>query len=425
MNIRNKRVYKINSVEKIKEKLFFWGNLYQPVVWLDSNHYPHQDMEYDAILAVGLASNEQFVFSSDKLNLKINKDWLFGYFSYEKKSKWNHIQQNKHLPFNCHDLCFFIPEKIWLLKSNKLTALYFSDDNSEDDFNSILNQKNVFKDLKISNRINSRITKSEYLNNASKIKNHILRGDIYEVNYCFEYYAEDINLNSANLFYKLNKLTKSPFSAYFNIDGINLICTSPERFLKKINNDLISQPMKGTMERKSMKTFDMQEAKILKKNPKEFSENVMITDLVRNDISRIAEKGSVIVDEQCGVYPFNHVYQMISTVKAKCKRDITNLDIIDACFPMGSMTGAPKQRAMEIINKYEASQRGIYSGAVGYFNPNGDFDFNVVIRSIIYDLKSKYLSFHVGSAITAKSNLENEFDECELKAQTFKRVFGI
>ncbi|MEC7829918.1 MAG: hypothetical protein VYA74_03375, partial [Bacteroidota bacterium] len=116
MNIRNKRVYKINSVEKIKEKLFFWGNLFQPFVWLDSNHYPHQEMEYDAILAVGLASNEQFVFSSDKLNLKINKDWLFGYFSYEKKSKWNHIQQNKHLPFNCHDLCFFIPQKIWLLK---------------------------------------------------------------------------------------------------------------------------------------------------------------------------------------------------------------------------------------------------------------------------------------------------------------------
>ena len=239
-----------------------------------------------------------------------------------------------------------------------------------------------------------------------------------------EWYADEVDVSPMALFNALNRIGKTPFSAFLSFDNTYLMSASPERFLQRRGDALMSQPIKGTAARHEDAEMDKSIADELKLDAKERSENIMITDLVRNDLSRIAQKGSVAVSEQCAVYPFAQVHQMISTVKAQCDSAFTSLDVINACFPMGSMTGAPKQRAMELINQYEHGQRGLYSGAVGYFAPNGDFDFSVVIRSLVYDAASKYLSTHVGSALTAAADPSIEYDECQLKVKAVKRVLA-
>ena len=201
-----------------------------------------------------------------------------------------------------------------------------------------------------------------------------------------------------------------------------MLSASPERYLKKVGEKVISQPIKGTAKR----SFDIEQDAFLKKelknSAKERSENIMIVDLVRNDLSHTATKGSVVVEELCQVYTFKQVHQMISTIISKVDATVSPVEIIKTTFPMGSMTGAPKVSAMKIIEELEVTKRGLYSGAVGYFTPTGDFDFNVVIRSILYDAKKQYLSFSVGSAITAQSIPENEYEECLLKAKAMFEV---
>ena len=155
---------------------------------------------------------------------------------------------------------------------------------------------------------------------------------------------------------------------------------------------------------------------------KDRSENVMVVDLVRNDLSKVCKEGTVRVDELYGIYSFPQVHQMISTVSGELKEEVCFTDILKATFPMGSMTGAPKNKVMHLIEKYEQTKRGIFSGAVGYISPNGDFDFNVVIRSIMYNADTSYLSFQTGSAITFYSDPEKEWEECLLKAEAIKVV---
>jgi para-aminobenzoate synthetase component 1 len=305
-----------------------------------------------------------------------------------------------------------------------LTALYLESDNPAVDFECITNIVTRIEKSLMAIDLLPRISKDIYLQHASALKDHIMRGDIYEVNYCMEWYADDVDIYPVTLFNALNRIGKTPFSAFLSFDNTYLMSASPERFLQRRGNTIISQPIKGTAARHEDAVMDKSVAEALKLDAKERSENIMITDLVRNDLSRIAQKGSVAVSDQCTVYPFAQVHQMISTVKAQCDPALSSLDIINACFPMGSMTGAPKQRAMELINQYEHGQRGLYSGAVGYFAPNGDFDFNVVIRSLIYNAASKYLSTHVGSALTAAANPSKEYDECQLKVKAIKRVLA-
>lgn len=186
----------------------------------------------------------------------------------------------------------------------------------------------------------------------------------------------------------------------------------------------MSQPIKGTARRAEDREEDQQIIEALENDPKEHSENVMIVDLVRNDLSRIAEKGSVRVDELCKVYTFTQVHQLISSVRARIAEGIPPVEALRTSFPMGSMTGAPKISAMKIIEELEETRRGLYSGAVGYFSPDGDFDFNVVIRSILYNVKNQYLSFSVGGAITASSIPEKEYEECMIKARAMLQVLS-
>ncbi len=271
----------------------------------------------------------------------------------------------------------------------------------------------------------NRVAKETYLENVKRLQNHILEGDVYEINYCLEFFAENATVFPVSLFEKLTARSPMPFAGFFKLKDKFLMCASPERFLKKAGQKLIAQPIKGTIKRSSDPQEDFELKNRLLNDEKERAENLMIVDLMRNDLSRSAETGSVKVEELFGIYGFQHVYQMISTVTATAKSEENLASILRNTFPMGSMTGAPKIRAMQLIEQYENHRRGLYSGSIGYLKPNGDFDFNVVIRSLQYNSQTKYLSYMVGSAITIDSIPENEYEECLLKAKAIMEVCGI
>ncbi|HEX7412402.1 MAG TPA: anthranilate synthase component I family protein, partial [Bacteroidia bacterium] len=265
------------------------------------------------------------------------------------------------------------------------------------------------------------LDKKTYLQNVNKLLAHIKRGDIYEINYCIEFLCEDVVINPYQVFKKLNELTQAPFAQLVKYGDEYIICASPERFIQKRGNTLITQPMKGTARRSIVPAEDEVIKNALKNNLKEQTENVMAVDVARNDLSQVAQKGTVEVTELFGVHTFKNVHQMVSTVSCKLRENVSFEDIIKVTFPPASMTGAPKLKAVELIKKYELSPRGIYSGALGVVEDNGDFDLCVVIRTLIYNERLKRLSFHVGSAITAQCNPEEEWAECLLKAET---LFG-
>lgn len=369
-------------------------------------------------------------FSINTLKNSLLKDYIFGFLSYDLKNRIEpQLSSGNFDGLNFSDSYFFQPRYIIKIKNDVLEIGYLTEYDNEESVSKFYNEIVNFKegerkveDQKI--KIEARVSKENYLENVKKIKVHIQRGDIYEMNYCIEFYAENIRIDPARVFLKLNKISEAPFSAFCKFEDKYLMCASPERFLKKEGGRIFSQPIKGTIKRGKNTREDEALKEQLRLSKKEQSENVMIVDLVRNDLSRIAKKGSIKVDELFGIYSFKQVHQMISTVSAEIRDGLNFEDIIKAAFPPGSMTGAPKIKAMELIEKYEATKRGLYSGSVGYITPEGDFDFNVVIRSILYNSTAKYLSFMVGSAITAGSDPEYEYEECLLKAKAMFEVLG-
>ena len=271
-------------------------------------------------------------------------------------------------------------------------------------------------------KVRLRIHKDAYFEKVRALLAHIHRGDIYEANFCQEFFSEDTEIAPLPTYLQLNAISRPPFASYLRLGDQYLLCASPERYLKKTGDTIISQPIKGTAPRSDDPIMDEILKKSLLNDPKERAENIMITDLVRNDLSKRALKGSVEVSELCQVYAYRQVHQMVSTISCRVGQGVNPVDIIKDTFPMGSMTGAPKISAMKIIEELEETKRGLYSGAVGYFTPEGDFDFNVVIRSILYNHQKKYISYSVGSAITAKSNPEKEYQECLVKAKAMRSV---
>lgn len=351
-----------------------------------------------------------------------NKGWIFGYLTYDLKNEIEQLSSDNTDKLGFPQLHFFSPKVVLKIENDTVSVFYNDEIVSEKEAKEIFDfvfsteTKKIVEKLK-SIKIQSKITQEEYIHSVEKLKEHIRKGDIYEINFCQEFFAENVTLNTTEIYKNLNAISGAPFSAYCKFDSHYLMCASPERFLQKCSNKLISQPIKGTIKRSNDKETDEQLKNELLNNVKERSENVMIVDLVRNDLSRIAKKGSVTVDELFGIYSFKQVHQMISTVSCEVVPQITFTEIIKSMFPMGSMTGAPKISAMRLIEKYESTKRGLYSGAVGYISPDGDFDFNVVIRSILYNSENKYLSFMVGSAITDKAEAQQEYEECLLKAK--------
>ncbi len=432
---RTTRTYSIKSISNLNEKLLQWAQQYETAVWLDSNHHNQGYNSFHSILAVDEFTSIQTdvvnAFEKLKEYQSITQDYLFGYLSYDVKNATENLTSTNSDGLGFAELFFFQPQKILFVKNNSIEFQYLTmvDDEIDTDFEAIctqeIKQKNTAS-TRLENGgnivIKPRIQKQDYLFKVGEILEHIHKGDIYEANFCQEFYAENTRINPLDIYEDLNTISEAPFATFLKIDNQYLLCASPERYLKKEGAKIISQPIKGTAKRLVDLQEDQKTATALSKDIKERSENIMIVDLVRNDLSKSAKKGSVRVEELCKVSSFKQVHQMISTVVSELKDDVHLIDVIKDTFPMGSMTGAPKISAMKIIETLEETKRGLYSGTVGYFTPMGNFDFNVVIRSILYDSEKKYLSFSVGSAITAKSTPEKEYEECLLKAKAMQFV---
>ena len=423
-------IYKdISAAKLFKQQLLSWAQQFREVVFLDSNEYPQKYSTYDCVLAVdaftSITTDYHNAFEDLKQYQQTTKDWLFGYLTYDLKNDTEALQSHNFDGLEFPDLFFFQPKKLFLLKGNQLEIQYLNmcDDEVEDDFEAILKYSETTIETKEPLLIQQRISKEFYLEKVSKMLDYINNGDIYEANFCMEFYAEG-TLNPITKFQRLNEISKPPFAVYLKNNKQFLLSASPERYLKKEGEKIISQPIKGTAKRFSDSKKDEISKQNLALDPKERSENIMITDLVRNDLSRTAQKGSVQVEELCGIYSFLQVHQMISTVTSIIDNQNAVVEVLKTTYPMGSMTGAPKISAMKIIEELEETKRGLYSGAVGYFSPNGDFDFNVVIRSILYNQENQYISFSVGSAITSLSVPEKEYEECLLKANAMLNVLN-
>ncbi|MET3028496.1 anthranilate synthase component I family protein [Flavobacterium sp. UW10123] len=418
----------IANPKLFKEQLLSWAQQFREVVFLDSNSYPQMYSSFDCILAVdaftSLKTDYFNAFEDLKQYQQNAKDWLFGYLSYDLKNDIENLQSNNFDGLNFPDLFFFQPKKVFILKGNELEIQYLMlcDDELEEDFEEIIKtQSETFVTLS-GVEVKQRISKESYVEKVNQMLHHIHIGDMYEANFCMEFYAENAIINPLEKFQKLNEISQAPFSVFFKNYKQYLLSASPERYLKKVGDKIISQPIKGTSKRFADAIEDEKSKNILVSDAKERAENIMITDLVRNDLSHTSQKGSVEVEELCGIYSFLQVHQMISTIISKLDSKYSAVDVLKTTFPMGSMTGAPKISVMEIVEEIEETKRGLYSGAVGYFTPEGDFDFNVVIRSILYNQENKYVSFSVGSAITSLSIPEKEYEECLLKAKAMHEV---
>lgn len=419
----------IQNPIQFKNQLLIWAQQFREVVFLDSNNFHQKYSNYDCLLAVdaftSIKTDYLNAFEDLKQYQQQTKDWMFGYLSYDLKNDTEELQSNNFDGLQFPDLFFFQPKKLFLLKGNQLQVLYLRlcDDEFEIDFNEIIECSNF--DISFPKvTIEQRISKESYIEKVTTILEHIHRGDIYEANFCMEFFAENAIIEPFSIYNQLNAISTPPFATFFKNNDHYLLCASPERYIKKEDTKIISQPIKGTAKRFEEEFLDNQSKLDLENNLKERSENIMIVDLVRNDLSKTASKGSVIVEELCGIYSFKQVHQMISTIVSEVDNSISPIDILKTTFPMGSMTGAPKISAMNIIENLEETKRGLYSGSVGYFTPDNDFDFNVVIRSILYNAKEKYLSFSVGSAITSLSEPELEYEECLLKAKAMFTVLS-
>lgn len=395
---------------------------------MDSNQYQQEYSTYDWILAVdaftSIKTDYFNAFEDLKQYQQSSRDWLFGYLAYDLKNDAEVLKSNNFDGLGFPDLFFYQPKKLFLAKGNQLEIryLHFCDDEFEEDWKEILSIVTDFETLSPNIEIQQRISAEAYHEKVNKMLEYIHHGDLYEANFCMEFFAEKAQIDPLGTFLKLNEISKPPFAVYFKNYKQFLLSASPERYLKKEGEMLISQPIKGTAKRYLDPVEDEKSKNELATNAKERAENIMITDLVRNDLSHTAQKSSVQVTELCGIYSFLQVHQMISTITSKLDPQYTAVDALRFTFPMGSMTGAPKISVMKIIEELEETKRGLYSGAVGYFTPEGDFDFNVVIRSILYNQENQYLSFSVGSAITSLSVPENEYQECMLKAKAMFEV---
>jgi len=430
MFLRTSIVKNIQDPQQFKQQLLHWASAFREVVFLDSNDYPQRYGSYDCMVAVDALTSIQTDFGNAFEDLKqyqqVTGDWLFGYLAYDLKNDTEALVSRNFDGLGFPDLFFFQPKKLFLLKGNVLEIRYLNlcDDEVEPDLEEILARRMSNVERTEAIQIQQRISKPEYLSKVSQMLEHIHRGDIYEANFCMEFFAQNATIHPVETYQKLNAISTPPFAVFLKNNRQFLCSASPERYLRKEAGKIISQPIKGTAKRSTDAIEDETIKNELVASEKERSENIMIVDLVRNDLSRTAAKGSVHVEELCGAYAFKQVHHLISTVVSEMSIQSSVIEVIKDSFPMGSMTGAPKISALQIIEKLEETKRGLYSGAVGYFTPDGDFDFNVVIRSILYNAEKKYVSFSVGSAITSLSDPEMEYEECMLKAGAMFKVLA-
>ena len=415
----------ISDIKIFKQKALQWASGFDTACLLDSNSFRDRYSKYDLLIAVGakqeLKANAGTAFEQLEIFKATNPGWLFGYFGYDLKNEIENLQSNGTNGLGFPDLYFFVPQYLIAIKGNEIEI---TGNDTERAFQQIADQQLNSPAKTSISQLQKRFDRGAYINAVKKIKDHIIRGDIYVTNFCQEFFVEDADINPIEVFKALNDISPNPFAAFFKIKDKYVMCASPERFLAKRGDKLISQPIKGTAKRGATETEDEAIKQELRNQEKELQENVMIVDLVRNDLTKSAQQGTVKTEDLFEIHSFRQVHQMISTVVCQLADDISDAEAIRNTFPMGSMTGAPKISAMQLMEEYERTKRGVYSGAIGYFSPDGDFDFNVVIRSLLYNATNKYLSFSAGSAITYHADPEKEYEECLLKAKAILQVLG-
>ncbi|MFZ4800037.1 MAG: anthranilate synthase component I family protein [Bacteroidia bacterium] len=419
------------ELQHIKDKALDWANQFEVCVLLNNNEslnaFGLHEIEF--ALAAGVKHACVGTNHDDFETLKTfrnnhKNEYCFGFLTYDLKNQIEDLISNNFDGIQFPSLYFFVPEHIFII--NKNGEIIFKSNlfnNMEEWLESIekFEQNSIATSRKTV--LKQRVSKEIYLENIEKIKEHIIAGDVYEMNFCMEFFDDDAAIDPIEIYKQLQKASPVPFGSFVKYFDKYLACASPERFILKQEEKLFSQPIKGTIKRNLTDEKEDNHLKdLLLHSEKERAENLMIVDLVRNDLAHSSKTGSVKVEELFGIYSFKQVHQMISTVSSTISENMDLVDAIKNAFPMGSMTGAPKVIAMEFIEQYEATKRGLYSGAVGYFAPNGNFDFNVVIRSIQYNKTNKYLSLMVGGAITFDSIATNEYEECLLKAQATMQV---
>ena len=403
-----------------------WARPFNIFCLLDNRHYNFENPAFECMLAAGCKRNIQGqahgAFDIIQQFYSEKKDWVFGHLSYDLKNDTENLSSANYDGVGFPDYHFFVPEYVFQLNANEITI--FCEGDAEAVFEAVKSQSPIVLQTTSNNfQINNRISSQDYKDIIKKIQQHVLRGDCYEINFCQEFFAANAVIDPLAIYCALVEISPNPFCALYKLNGRYCICASPERYFKKVGTKIFSQPIKGTAKRNLQDSaLDTLSRQQLCNSEKEKSENVMVVDLVRNDLSRVCKEGTVKVDELFGVYSFPQVHQLVSTISGELKDGVEWIDIIKASFPMGSMTGAPKKRVMEIIERYEYTRRGLFSGSIGYVTPAGDADFNVVIRSILYNAPSKYLSFQTGGAITFYSDAEAEYEECLLKAEAIKQV---
>jgi para-aminobenzoate synthetase component 1 len=367
-------------------------------------------------------TGEDSVLQIENFITKNQGEYIISAFSYDLKNHFESLNSKNNDLSEFPDVILWVPVVVIQFEGDNYQVLKGELTDNDRTFVASFLVPNTNTSLQ-SIRFKSRISKEAYIEKVNLVKAEIQQGNCYELNFCQEFYAENVgSFDSITLFNRLFEITKAPFAVYFSFDNWEVFCASPERYLKREGNQLLSEPIKGTIKRGETVSSDKALIHQLQNDHKERAENVMIVDLVRNDLSKIATKGSVRVDELCGIHTFETVHHMISTVSCTILPETSFITCLKASFPMGSMTGAPKVNVMKLIERLESFKRGIYSGSLGLIKPNGDFDLNVVIRSLVYNREKASFSCSVGSAITINSDAEKEFDECSVK---IKKIIGV
>lgn len=416
------------ALEQIKRRMLRWADRRNILLFLDSNGYVHTQGSYECICAAGVhaaVSADDGMLSALNRHYDQHRDWLFGHIAYDFKNRLEHLRSEHEDYLLFPELYFFRPEIVCYIRRGTHTlwieALGISPTVVWDEIlGSDITELAVFDTVPHFQR---RFEHEAYLRAIEHLKEHIRNGDCYEINFCNERYCTDAVVHPVAAFERLMRLSPAPFAAYYRLDDKTLMCASPERYLRKQGRTILAQPIKGTARRDTDPVKDEIQKNRLRESLKEQAENVMIVDLMRNDLARFCETGSVQVDELFGLYSFPQVHQMISTVSGTLRPELSLFDALRCSFPMGSMTGAPKIMVMKLIEQYEQAYRGLFSGSVGYISPEGEFDFNVVIRSLLYNSSTRYLSYQTGGAITYNSDAEQEWQETLLKGAALQAVF--
>ena len=415
----------ITDLAVFKQKALQWASTFDAVCYLDSNGFNDSYSKFDTLIAAGI-KDEITAYAGNAFDTlttfrEQHTGWITGFFGYDLKNEIEDLTSANYDGLHFPDLYFFVPQHIIIINGHHVEIIA---GDAGLVFNAIDQQVIADTDQISAIKLQNRFSKAEYLNAVKNIQLHINRGDIYVTNFCQEFFAEDAIIDPVNVFLQLSQISPNPFASFFKWKDNYILGASPERFLAKRGDKLISQPIKGTAKRGKTEAEDEAIKQELRNHTKELQENVMIVDLVRNDLTRSAKPGTVKTEALFAIHSFNQLHQMISTIVCNLREDVSPVEALKNTFPMGSMTGAPKISAMQLMEQNERSRRGVYSGAIGYFSPDNDFDFNVVIRSLLYNAAEKYISFHAGSAITFHADPGKEYDECLLKAKAIMAVLG-